>query len=99
MESLSLGTHVSVGSRQTIREIIDTPDTAPGSPGEPDRYVGVRTENGWKTVAKSFTTRPNCTIINTAELEHIAYLMTTSHLYMSLGSALEIRINDIEVLV
>ena len=91
----------AVGSRQTIREVIDTPDphTVPGSPGEPGRFVTVRTENGWDRVPKSFTLRPNCTIINTAELKNLAYLMTTSHPYRSLGPALEIRINDIEVLV
>ena len=90
----------AVGSRQTIREVIDTPDpdTVPGNPGEPDRFVHVRTENGWNRVPKSFTLRPTCTIINTAELKNLAYLMSTSHPYRSLGPALEIRINGIEVL-
>ena len=91
----------AVGSRQTIREVIDTPDpdTVPGNPGEPGRFVHVRNENGWDRVPKSFTLQPKCTIINTAELKNLAYLMTTSHPYRSLGPALEIRINDIEVLV
>ena len=90
--------HVSVGSKQTIREVIDTPDTPSDFPGETG-YVTIRTENGEEHVPKSFTLRPTCTIINTAELKSLAYLMTTSHPYRSVGPApLEIRINDIEVL-
>ena len=84
--------HVSVGSKQTIREVIDTPSDDTGE-GIFFPYPGLG------GVPKSFTLRPKCTIINTAELKHFADLAATSHPYRWLAPGSSIRINDIEVLV
>ena len=83
--------HVSVGSKQTIREVIDTPSNDTGE--------GIFFHTGLGRVPKSFTLRPKCTIINTAELKHFADLAATSHPYRWLATGSSIRINDIEVLV
>ena len=87
----------AVGKYQTILEVIDTPDREPMGSGQPLIHL-VTGDDSWETVPKSFSLAPTCTVINTAELKNLAYLATRPHPYKSLGPALEMRINGIEIL-
>ena len=81
---------VSVGSsNQTIREVIDTPSDATD-------YTYLR-EVG-RRAPVSFTTCSDCTIINTAELEEFAKILSTTRPYWNGRASIVLRVVDIEVL-